>query len=98
MPSTFASPFAWPALSILGVKLDERILRHFKIGVFIGVRKSNRGMHTAFFINDKEAQESDLGVLIGGLKMVPAQVWQAYQELMDSQPKPKKRRGRKKEA
>jgi len=95
---TFDWPLAGPRLKIVGVKLDELILRHFKIGVFIGVRKANRGMHTAFFINDKEAEESDLGELISGLKIVPAQVWQAYQELMEAAPKGKKRRGRKKEA
>ncbi len=79
------------------VKLDERILRDFKIGVFIGVRKSNRGMHTAFFINGKEAGVSDLGVLMGGLRGIPAQVRKAYREIVQSTPpKPKKRKRRKK--
>ncbi len=78
------------------VKLDERILRDFKIGVFIGVRKSNRGMHTAFFINGKEAGASDLGALMGGLRGIPAQVRKAYREIIQSTPKPKKRKRRKK--
>jgi hypothetical protein len=79
------------------VKLDERILRDFKIGVFIGVRKSNRGMHTAFFINHKEAEMQDLGVLMGGLKGIPAQVRKAYQELVGPAAKDKKRKRRKKD-
>jgi hypothetical protein len=79
------------------VKLDERILRDFKIGVFIGVRKSNRGMHTAFFINGKEAAAGDLGTLMGGLRGIPAQVRKAYREIVQSTPpKPKKRKRRKK--
>jgi hypothetical protein len=78
------------------VKLDERILQDFKIGVFIGVRKSNRGMHTAFFINHEEAEAQDLGVLMGGLKGVPAQVRKAYRELVSAVEKDKKRKRRKK--
>jgi hypothetical protein len=80
------------------VKLDERILRDFKIGVFIGVRKSNRGMHTAFFINGKEAGAGDLGALVGGLRTIPAQVRKAYREIVRATPasKPKKRKRRKK--
>jgi hypothetical protein len=80
------------------VKLDERILHDFKIGVFIGVRKSNRGMHTAFFINHKEAEVNDLGMLMGGLKGIPAQVRKAYQEIARSNAKAKKRKRRKKDA
>ena len=63
------------------VKLDERILRDFKIGVFIGLRKSNQGMHTAFFINAKEAGARDLELLIDGFKDIPGHVRKAYQEI-----------------
>ena len=79
-----------------GVKLDERILRHFKIGIFIGVRKSSEGLHTAFFIKDKEADFSDLGTLIGGLRLLPDQIKKAYREMLQAAPKEKKRRRRKK--
>ncbi len=80
------------------MKLDERILRDFKIGVFIGVKKSNRGMHTAFFINDKEAEKKDLGVLMGGLKGISAQVRKAYREVVSSPAKDKKAKRRKKDS
>ncbi len=81
-----------------GVKLDERILRDFKIGVFIGVKKSQQGMHTAFFINGKEAAVSDVGVLIDGLRGIPSQVRKAYREIARSNAKQKKRKRRKKDS
>lgn len=80
------------------MKLDERILRHFKIGVFIGVRKSNRGMHTAFFMNGKEVGVSDLGMLMSGLKELPVQVRCAYEEMTSAAKDKKRRRRRKKNA
>jgi hypothetical protein len=86
------------------VKLDERILRDFKIGVFVGLKKSNQGMHTAFFINGKETRVSDISVLLGGLKAIPAQVRKAYLEAVRSSPKNaagpkiKKKTGKKKDS
>ncbi len=78
------------------MKLDERILRDFKIGVFVGVRKSDRGMHTAFFINHKDLELGDLSVLMGGLKGVPAQVREAYEKLVHTSTQSKKPKRRKK--
>jgi hypothetical protein len=95
---TFSWLFAGKILRITYVKLDERILRDFKIGVFIGLRKSNRGMHTAFFINHEEAEVNDLGVLMNGLKSIPSQVRKAYQEILGPVSKDKKRKHRKKDA
>jgi len=81
-----------------GVKLEERILQDFKIGVFIGLRKSNPGLHTAFFINGKHTGLPDLEAFVSGLKLIPAQVRKAYKEIAASEDKNKKRKRRKKDA
>jgi hypothetical protein len=80
------------------VKLDDRIVRDFKIGVFIGLRKADRGLHTAFFINGKHTAPRDLEALVVGLKAVPAQVQKAYEDVTRSEAKTKKRKRRKKDA
>ena len=78
-----------------GVKLDERILRDFKIGVFIGLRKSGRGVHTAFFINGKESQSADLSTLIARFEELPDQLRRAYADILAAGVKEKKRKRRK---
>ncbi|MFO1499698.1 MAG: hypothetical protein U1G07_15115 [Verrucomicrobiota bacterium] len=78
------------------MKLDDRILRHFKIGVFVGVRRVDDGLHRAFFINGKEANRADLGLLLGGLRALPEQVRRAYSKVANPAAKDKKRRRRKK--
>src|SRR5262249_54747874 len=86
-----ADPQHFCHLSI--VKLDERILRHFKLGVFVGVKKATEDdLHTAFFINEQEAGPSDVALLVGGLKAVPIELQKAFQEIVRSTAKPKKRR------
>jgi hypothetical protein len=78
-----------------GVKLDERIVREFKLGVFVGLRRSNQGMHSAFFINGKETTPADLILLLAQLRSVPNHVRQAYQSLRTSGHKVKKKRRKK---
>src|SRR5690242_18793082 len=80
------------------VKLDERILRHFKIGVFLGLRRSNRGLHRAFFIDAKQAGAEDIGRLLSGLDSIPSQMRKAYEEVALSHGKVKKRKRGKKTA
>jgi hypothetical protein len=79
------------------VKLDARILRVFKIGVFVGVRKGDRYVHTAFFIDGKQAEAADVALLTEGVKTVPAQVRKAYREILRSNGGQKKRKRRKKD-
>jgi len=81
---------------MLVVKLDERILRDFKIGVFIGLRKSNRGVHTAFFINGKESEMADLLSLTARFEELPGQLRRAYGDILAAQAKEKKGKRRKK--
>jgi hypothetical protein len=81
-----------PNLNISGVRLDERILRDFRVGVFIGIRKSDRGMHAAFFVNRKDAQLNDLETLNSGLEGVPGQLRKAYRQILRSSAKVKKRK------
>ena len=96
--STFRSPWLTSRLRMVGVKLEERILHDFKIGVFIGLRKSNPGLHTAFFINGKHTDRPDLEAFVSGLKLIPAQVRKAYKAIAASEDKNKKRKRRKKDA
>jgi len=75
---------------ISSVRLDERIAERFKVAVFVGIRKSYREMHTAFFIEGKCAKLRDLAVLADGLKHLPDQVRKAYADLGSSGSKSKK--------
>ena len=76
------------------VKLDERILREFKAGVFIGGH-AGRGMQSAFFINSKETSPADLILLLAQLRSLPTALRQAYQNLRPPTAKDKKKRRKK---
>jgi hypothetical protein len=67
--------------------LKENAGCRFKAAALIGIRKSDQGLAVSFFINDREVELGDLGVMIGGLRIVQDEFRQAFAELVQSQPK-----------
>jgi hypothetical protein len=59
----------------------EQRAAQFKAAAFIGIRSSDQGLALSFFIKDKEIELTDLGVMIGGLKMVQDEFRQAFRQL-----------------
>ena len=77
------------------MKLPERIAQHFKAAAFVGVRKSDQGLRASFFINDRDIEVSDLGVMIGGLQKVREQLESVFHELLKLDQGPKQRKRKK---
>lgn len=73
----------------------KRARGEFKAAAFIGIRRSNQGLAVSFFIRDEEIELADLGVMLGGLKMVQDEFRQAFYQRLDGQNSGKRVRSRK---